>query len=191
MIPIDDPLYPMVLPDLFAEGWAKAVDGLVVPDSVVEIGSEFGGHIEWLMRRLAASPQTFCHGDWRADNLLFDADGGVAALDFQLGARGVAGYDLGYFASQSLAVEDRRLNEEALIEHYRDAAARAGVPEVGLERLEDDYEHAALFCFVYPVIALRGVELDDSRGLNLMQTMLDRVAAVIGDRDLARLLPAD
>lgn len=190
VIPVDDPLYPMVLPALFDEGWARAVEGLTVPDSLVDIGPVFGGHIEGLMRRLAAAPQTFCHGDWRIDNLMFDTDGVVTALDFQLGARAVGGFDLAYFTSQSLTVEDRRLGEAGLIERYRATALGAGVPAADLERLEDDYDHAALFCLVYPVIALRGVELDDTRGVRLMQVMIDRVAAVIGDRDLARLLPA-
>ena len=51
---------------------------------------------------LAAEPTTMIHGDFRADNLFFEADGSVAAVDFQLIGTGRGVYDLAYFVTQSL-----------------------------------------------------------------------------------------
>ena len=46
------------------------------------------------------------HGDFRADNLFFEADGSVAAVDFQLIGTGRGAYDLAYFVTQSITSED-------------------------------------------------------------------------------------
>ena len=53
-------------------------------------------------------PITLAHGDYRLDNLFFDAAGAVTAIDWQIATKGVGGYDFAYFVSQSLAIETRR-----------------------------------------------------------------------------------
>ncbi len=61
-----------------------------------------------LLDGLAEAPTTMIHGDYRADNLFFEADGTVAALDFQLIGTGRGAYDLAYFVTQSLGGRRRR-----------------------------------------------------------------------------------
>ena len=55
-----------------------------------------------LLDSLAEAPTTMIHGDWRADNLFFEPDGTVAAVDFQLIGTGRAAYDLAYMVTMSI-----------------------------------------------------------------------------------------
>ena len=142
-----------------------------------------------LLDDLATEPTTMIHGDWRADNLLFEPDGSVAALDFQLIGTGRGTYDLAYFITQSLDRADA-------------AAARAGAsstagcrpsrrpacPAADNATAWEDYRKAALFCLVYPVVAWRGMDAGDPRQVDLATTMLDRFDRAVAELDLADLL---
>ena len=82
---------------------------------------------------IAEAPVTVCHGDFRADNLMFDdrADPAdeVAVLDWQISYRGPAITDVAYFLCQSLTVEERRAHEADLVRGWYDelaATVRAG-----------------------------------------------------------------
>ena len=70
---------------------------------------------------------TVMHGDYRLDNLFFDDVGGVTALDWQITTKGVAGFDFGYFVSQSLSARDRRRYLDELVGTYQRELAAAGV----------------------------------------------------------------
>ena len=67
------------------------------------------------------------HGDYRLDNLFFDDVGGVTALDWQITTKGVAGFDFGYFVSQSLSARDRRRYLDEFVGTYQRELAAAGV----------------------------------------------------------------
>ena len=87
-VSLGDPIYKAVLPTVFAEGWEKLGKELTIPDAIQEVGPRWTDAMPGLVDDLATEPTTMCHGDWRADNLLFEPDGSVAALDFQLIATG-------------------------------------------------------------------------------------------------------
>ena len=72
------------------------------------------------------------HGDFRADNLFFEADGSVAAVDFQLIGTGRGAYDLAYFVTQSITSEDAASHERALFDRWIAALEAAGVPDADL-----------------------------------------------------------
>jgi hypothetical protein len=107
-VPLGSPLYPAVLPGLFAEGWAKLeAEAPHVLEAVVDVGPKFGAAIEPLLQQLDQSPISLLHGDFRADNMLFDANDELMMLDFQITGTGSAVYDLAYFVTQSLDAEPR------------------------------------------------------------------------------------
>ena len=189
-IRLSDPLYPAILPTLFDEGWAKATasEHVVVPDALAEIGPAFGEHIADLMEQLDRSPVTLLHGDFRADNILFEPDGSPVLVDFQLTGIGSAAYDLAYFVTQSLDPVVAGAHETALFARWADGLGAAGVPAGDLDGLWEDYRRAALFCLVYPVVACRGMDLGVPREQALAAGMLDRVARAAADLDLADLL---
>ena len=101
-VSLGDPIYKAVLPTVFAEGWEKLGKELTIPDAIQEVGPRWTDAMPGLVDDLATEPTTMIHGDWRADNLLFEPDGSVAALDFQLIGTARGTYDLAYFVTQSL-----------------------------------------------------------------------------------------
>ena len=111
---LGDPIYKAVLPMVFAEGWEKL--GKELDDPAGHPGGRTRGgppSMPGLLDDLATEPTTMVHGDSRADNLLFEPDGSVAALDFQLIGTGRGTYDLAYFITQSLDRADAAEHERA------------------------------------------------------------------------------
>ncbi|WP_394944120.1 hypothetical protein [uncultured Ilumatobacter sp.] len=91
--------------------------------------------------------------------MFFDADGSVVLLDFQLTGLGTGAFDLAYFVTQSLLPDVAAANRRALFDRY----VAAGVSEGDTAGLWENYRVAALFCLVYPIVAARGMDLDDPR----------------------------
>ena len=139
-----------------------------------------------LLDDLAEEPTTMIHGDFRADNLFFEADGSVAAVDFQLIGTGRGAYDLAYFVTQSLdRRRRRRARAGALRPLDRRPRWRPACPRPTSPTAWDDYRAAALFCLVYPVVAWRGMDAGDPRQLGLATTMLERFDRAVAELDLA------
>jgi hypothetical protein len=187
-VSLDDPIYPAVLPVVFAEGWEKVTGALDLPPPILDVGPRFAEAIPRLMRDLCRAPTTVFHGDYRADNILFAADGSVVLLDFQLIGTGSGAYDLAYFITQSLSPEVAAEHERALFDRWTAGLLAGGVPADDLGRMWEDYRKAALFCLVYPVVASRGMDLADPRQRGLLECMNDRFARAVSQLDLASLL---
>jgi len=119
---------------------------------------------------------------------MFDGDGRVVLLDFQLVGRGSGAYDLAYFVTQSLAPDLAATHETELFNRWRDGLINAGVPEGDTVGLWDRYREAALFCLAYPVVASRGMDLDDPRQRELLNNMNTRFVRAVDQLHLADLL---
>ena len=110
------------IPQLVAKGWPLLVD--IAPRAaavVVPLADEPGP----LVDALAATPQTFVHGNWKLDNLGTHDDGRTILFDWELPGLGAPCSDLAWY----LAINCRRLpqSKEAAIEAYRSALEGAGV----------------------------------------------------------------
>jgi len=111
-----------LVPQLVRRGWPLLAE--VAPRAasvVVPLAHDPGP----LVTALAATPQTFVHGNWKLDNLGFDDDGRTVLLDWEIPGRAAAASDLAWY----LAINCRRLpvTKEATIELYRTALERHGV----------------------------------------------------------------
>jgi aminoglycoside/choline kinase family phosphotransferase len=186
---LGDPIYPAVVPMVFGEGWEKiTATDIEVPAAIQGLRARFDAAVPGLLADLCRGPNTMIHGDYRADNLVFAADGSVAAFDFQLIGTGSGAYDLAYFITQSLEVEVATAHERALFDRWIAGLTAAGVPDVDPDQLWEDYRKAALFCLVYPIIASRGMDLDDPRQRDLVVCMMRRFDRAVRELDLAQLL---
>lgn len=111
-----------LVPRLVAQGWplleqvAPRVAAVVVP-LVHDPGP--------LVAALAATPQTFVHGNWKLDNLGTDDRLRTVLLDWELPGVGAPLSDLAWY----LAINCRRLptSKEQAVETYRAALERRGV----------------------------------------------------------------
>ena len=187
-VSLGDPIYKAVLPIVFAEGWEKLEAEVEVPSSIQAVGLRWIDAMPRLLDGLAEEPTTMIHGDFRADNLFFEVNGAVAAVDFQLIGTGRGSYDLAYFVTQSIDPVAASQHERPLFDRWVAALATAGVPEADLDGSWDDYRAAALFCLVYPVVAWRGMDASDPRQHDLATTMLERFDRAVAELALADLL---
>lgn len=187
-VSLGDPIYKAVLPIVFAEGWDKITAEVDVPQTIQAVGPRWVDAMPRLLDTLAEAPTTMLHGDYRADNLLFDAEGAVAAVDFQLIGTGRAAYDLAYLVTMSMDPVNGSAHERALFDRWTTALGVAGVRRADLATAWDDYRTAALFCLVYPVVAWRGMDPNDPRQMGLAVSMLERFDRAVAELDLVDLL---
>ena len=184
VVSLADPVYPAVLPLVFGEGWEKLDAAMELHPSIREVGPKWSDGLPDMLTKLSASPTTVIHGDYRADNIFFDENDEVVLLDFQLTGLGTPSYDVAYFITQSLVAEVAAEHEQALFDRYVAGLISAGVPQEDTARLWDDYQVAALFCLVYPVVACRGMDLDDPRQFDLANNMNSRCARALEQHNL-------
>jgi hypothetical protein len=187
-VSLGDEIYKAVLPLVFGEGWAKLEEEVDVPEAIRAVAPDWSAAMPRLLDELAEEPTTMTHGDFRADNLFFEDDGSVAAVDFQLIGTGRGAYDLAYFITQSIDPAAAATSERALFDRWIAALTAAGVPAEDLDDAWEDYRKAALFCLAYPVVAWRGMDVHDDRQLHLAETMLQRFARAVDELALADLL---
>ena len=71
--PLSNPTYHMVLPMLWSQGWPSLLEQApeIVPEAVRPVGEMWGPKVQWMLDNLSL-PRTLCHGDYRADNIMFD-----------------------------------------------------------------------------------------------------------------------
>lgn len=93
------------------------------------------------VERLAESPATLLHGDFRLDNLCFDLPDGspIAAMDWSNATRGPGPYDLAYLCCVGLPPERRREREDGLLARYHALLLERGVEAYSLEDCRRDY----------------------------------------------------
>jgi aminoglycoside/choline kinase family phosphotransferase len=168
-----------------------------MPDGAIELGERIGPSWEAVQTTLhERTPTTLCHGDFRADNLMFDdsATGRehVGILDWQIAYRSGGIGDVCYLATQSMTVEDRRAHERDLVDAWYDAVCSAlGAPPDGYtaEQAWTDYRSATGNMTVYGVVAGGGLDPSNERGLELVTDMAARSFVAALDLDAASFIP--
>ncbi len=118
-------------------GFLERYADLLAPEHQ-EVCRVFVEHLPTYLR-LRGGPRTASHGDFRLDNLLFQADNPrPVVVDWQTTAWAGASVDVAYFIGGCLSAEDRRAHEPELLAHYHDALCRRGVRGYPLEQLRAD-----------------------------------------------------
>jgi hypothetical protein len=155
------------------------------------IGERMGEAIEPLMVDMARAPRTLCHGDFRADNLLFASGQDGAALitvDWQVPMQARGAFDVGYLMSMSITTELRRAHEAALLRGYHGRLLDAGVADYPYDAFFHDYRRALLIGFTYVVQAGASADLTHPVAEALLDSAVRRVDAAVQDHGLAQFL---
>jgi hypothetical protein len=115
-----------LVPRLVAQGWPLLEE---VAPAAAEVVVPLVHDPAPLLAALAATPQTFVHGNWKLDNLGTDDGGRTVLLDWELPGRGAALSDLAWY----LAINCRRLPtaKEQAVDDYRAALERRGIDTDG------------------------------------------------------------
>ncbi len=116
-----------VVPRVMAEGWGRLPDAAPAMAKVV---LPLLRDPAPLVAALARGPHTLVHGDWKAANLGCHPDGRTVLLDFGE-APGEASpvADLSWYLALNAALLPEP--KDAVLESYRDALERCGVPTTG------------------------------------------------------------
>jgi hypothetical protein len=166
------PLYEAVLPTLFQdflERYANDID-----DETAAFIRRLGENLSAFSDYDAYAP-CVTHGDFRTDNLLFDARDAevpLCVVDWQ--TIGVASpmLDVAYFLTTSLSVADRAAHEEELLAFYLEQLAIFGV-ELPLDVARSEFARYTLQPVVMLVCAAVLVERTE-RGDRMFLSMIDR-----------------
>jgi hypothetical protein len=198
---LDDPVN-LAAGQQYRDAWPMFVEriGDSVPPDVIALVEQTQAVFEDLLRRgVAEAPLTVCHGDFRADNLMFDdratTDDAVAVLDWQISYRGPAITDIAYFVCQSLTLEERRAHEAELVRAWYDELVRSSSAsqESVREHYPFDlawtqYRRASLGTTVYPVCAMGAMDPANERGRELVAQMAIRSFSAAMDLEAVEFL---
>jgi aminoglycoside phosphotransferase (APT) family kinase protein len=151
----------------------------------------FVEHLPAYMRS-RVGPRTASHGDFRLDNLLFQAgERRPVVVDWQTLSWGGGSYDVAYFIGGCLSADDRRAHETDLLAHYHDALSARGVRDYSLAQLRHDTRRDAFGGVLMAIVASMVVQRTE-RGDLMFLTSTTRHAQHALDVDApAILLSAD
>lgn len=126
--------------------------------------------------------ETFIHGDYRQDNMIYGNDSLEAiVMDWQICGKGKGIFDLTYFMCQSLSSKTRAEIEKEIIEYYVARLKEFGVTDYGFEQCLADYKIVALGCLVYPITVCGSLDLANERGRALGECILERNLTAIDE----------
>jgi aminoglycoside/choline kinase family phosphotransferase len=130
------------------------------------------------------------HGDFRLDNLLFDARDGavpVAVVDWQSVATAPGVIDVSYFLGTSMVETERAKHERDLVIEYHDRLTSHGVDNYSFEQCWREYRAHALFGLVLTIPVSMGVQATE-RGDAMFGAMARRaVDQIIANDSFAAL----
>jgi hypothetical protein len=175
-----------------------AIFGDDLPEGSIELGERVGATWEsTASAMLDEAPMTLCHGDFRADNLMFDdsTDGAdhVGVLDWQLAYRGGGVGDLAYLITQSMTAEYRRAYDRQLVEIWYEtlSSALGHAPEgYSLNTAWDGYRLATGTMTVIAVTGAAQIDPTNDRGRELFHDMATRSFSAALELDAFSLIPA-
>ncbi|MDH4148158.1 MAG: ecdysteroid 22-kinase family protein, partial [Acidimicrobiia bacterium] len=97
-----------------------------LPEAGIEAHRRIVAELPAWAQRVAHTPLSLVHADYRLDNLLYRADGSVTVVDWQTTLWGPGAMDLSSLLATSLTIESRRRLEPELIELYMTTLRDAG-----------------------------------------------------------------
>jgi hypothetical protein len=156
--------------------WLERFGPYLKPDHVAPV-HQLGHEVtSWLST--LGEHRTLWHGDFRLDNMLFDAQGGrtpITVVDWQSTAVAPGVIDVSYFLGNSLTEQDRVTHERELVTEYHRRLLSYGVQDYSAERCWREYQAHALYGLVLTIPVSLGVQVTE-RGDAMFGAMASRAA---------------
>ena len=144
------------------------------------------------VERLARSPRTLLHGDFRLDNLCFGLPDGspIAVIDWSNATRGPGPYDLAYLSCVGLAPERRRVREEENLARYHARLSERGVEAYSLDDCRRDYALSFLepLMRMFFLLARGHTEGGGDRAYRVLAQVVRNASIAAQDLEAARYL---
>lgn len=173
---------------LMEQSWPGFVDrfGHGLTAEAIAFGERYvRGHRHFTTR--FSGPKTLAHGDFRSENILFTADS-ATTVDWQTTGESSVLTDAAYFLGGSLATQDRRDSEQALIAHYREQLDLAGV-SLSAQECWNQYREFAMHGILITVLGA-SFSTPDERSDKMFLAMIQRHLQHCLDIDAGEFLPA-
>lgn len=131
-------------------------------------------------------PPALIHFDAHPGNMYFDRDGQPRWLDWQLCTRGAWAWDVAYFITGALTIEDRRKHERALLQHYIQQLRARGVSDPpGADSAWHAYRQNVIWGLSWGIVP---VTMQAAQNTNII---VERFAAAIDDLEPLAALGLD
>jgi hypothetical protein len=130
---------------------------------------------------------TMAHTDCRAENYLWSNTGELAMIDFQFLTRFWGAWDVANWLGASLTTDDRRANQDALVEGYHAGLVARGVKGYSLDRCWRDIR-ASLLVQTFSAVVVSDLDGANDRGRQLLETIYERNFLTAEDNDVAEAL---
>jgi ecdysteroid kinase len=118
-------------------------------------------------------PRTIAHGDFRSENILFEADK-ACTVDWQTTSYASPLTDLAYFMGGSVDVQDRRKWERDLVQEYSEVLASLGL-ELGFDECWSQYREQSMHGLMITILGAsfsEAAERSDAMFLTMIQRHL-------------------
>ena len=132
---------------LTTQGWDQ-LHALLAEERSITIkqdSAQLALEVSDMLTRTSDFPATLVHSDLRADNLLFSLDGtSVSLIDWQGCCIAPPAFDLAYFLTQSLTINDRQKYEKELLSFYMEELKEYGL-EISFEKILEVYTSSLIY----------------------------------------------
>ena len=178
-------------PDMIAMLWQGFKERYAdqISEEAVLIGDKINGDArEWAMNY--SGPKCLMHGDYRLDNMLFNAPGAakrLAVVDWQTVGLGCGAQDVSYFIGAGFKRDERAQYEMSLLKRWHDAICAKGVNGYSFDDAVRDYRYFTFSGFSVAFAAPMIVERTE-RGDKMFMTMIRRHVDQIMANDALSLL---
>lgn len=137
---------------------------------------------------VGSGPVSLLHGDYKLDNMFFDAGQGVAVFDWGTTMIGPAAFDVAYFLGLNFEPAERRGLEVELLRAYSDRLTAARGIAYGYERCANDYG-LQLVAYLPRLVCAGGLAefAGEQARLRYLVGLRRAIAAVEDHRTLERL----
>ena len=137
-----------------------------------------------LQDRMSQGPVTFCHGDFRMENLLYGTDAAhaqVMVIDFQGPLKAIGMNDVALFLGQSTQTVVRRAHERALIQRYVEGLQSLGTSELSFDTSFESYRLSVLYNWIYVSVVAGTLDVSNPKAYAWMAQMVARQSAASDD----------
>jgi hypothetical protein len=162
-----------------------------VSPATMRVAERLATRLDHLARQSGAPPRTICHGDFRAENLMFlrEVDNLIMwAVDWQIAMQARGTFEIGYLLGGHVTREFRREHERELLALYHHNLVDGDVSRYDFDECFEDYRRSILTGFNYWVQGGAATDLSHPRIAALFEAWAQRLDAATNELGLAEFV---
>lgn len=170
----------------------KEVYSLRLGPEAIALAEWLAHNIDTMKSIMAERTHTLCHGDFRADNLLYGEPGSdeqTVVIDWQLSTLAMGALDIARLVGGSEPEMERRNHHLEAVGCWHDALLDHGVRNYAYEQALQDFRLAAIANLAVPIRLVSAAQSEPGRIGRLVDAMAERLFASALEIDASSVLP--